>query len=134
AALMALGILEAAGVGKAPLDHVDTVHMSIEAMKLALADIYQYNADIAAMTVTPDDLLNPAYLAERAKLIDPQRAGDPVYGAPKPGGTVYVTAADASGMMVSFIQSNYMGFGSGVVVPGTGISLQNRGAGFTLAP
>ncbi len=134
AALMALGILEAAGIGSAPLDHVDTVHLSIEAMKLALADVYQYNADIDAMRVTPDDLLNPAYLAERAKLIDPKRAGDPGYGAPKPGGTVYVTAADASGMMVSFIQSNYMGFGSGVVVPGTGISLQNRGAGFSLAP
>src|SRR5690606_25566278 len=120
AALMALGILEAAGVGSAPLDHVDTVHLSIEAMKLALADVYQYNADIDAMQVSPDDLLNPAYLAERAKLIDPKRAGDPGYGAPKPGGTVYVTAADASGMMVSFIQSNYMGFGSGLVVPEIG--------------
>ena len=57
----------------------------------------------------------------------------PSFGAPRPGGTVYLTAADASGMMVSFIQSNYMGFGSGVVVPGTGISLQNRGNGFVLA-
>jgi gamma-glutamyltranspeptidase/glutathione hydrolase len=132
AALMALGMLDALGVGNQAVDHVDTVHLSIEAMKLALADVYQYNADIDAMHVAPSALIDPAYLAERAKLIDPQHAGDPGHGAPKPGGTVYVTAADASGMMVSFIQSNYMGFGSGVVVPGTGISLQNRGSGFTL--
>ncbi|SFB74785.1 gamma-glutamyltransferase 2. Threonine peptidase. MEROPS family T03 [Polaromonas sp. OV174] len=132
AALMALGMLEALGIGDQPLDHVDTVHVSIEAMKLALADLDKYNADIDAMQVSPAELLAPAYLAERAKLIDRQRAGNPGHGAPRPGGTVYVAAADASGMMVSFIQSNYMGFGSGIVVPGTGISMQNRGHGFTL--
>ena len=132
AALMALGMLEALGVGKQPLDHVDTVHLSIEAMKLALADLNHFNADIDAMQVSPSALLAPDYLAERAQLIDRNRAGDPGHGAPKPGGTVYVAAADASGMMVSFIQSNYMGFGSGIVVPGTGISLQNRGHGFSL--
>ena len=133
ATLMALGMMQALGVGNQPVDHVDTLHLSIEAMKLALADLYQYNADIDAMQVSPDDLLAPAYLAERAKLIDRNKAGDPGHGAPKPGGTVYVAAADASGMMVSFIQSNYMGFGSGIVVPGTGISMQNRGHGFSLA-
>ena len=133
ATLMALGMMEALGVGNQSLDHVDTVHLAIEAMKLALADLDQYNADIDAMQVAPSDLLAPAYLAERAMLIDRQKAGDPGHGAPKPGGTVYVATADASGMMVSFIQSNYMGFGSGIVVPGTGISLQNRGYGFTLA-
>ena len=132
AALMALGMLEAIGVGEQPVDHVDTVHRSIEAMKLAFADLYQYNADADAMQVAPEALLDPAYLAERAKLIDPARAGDPTYGAPQRGGTVYLAAADAAGMMVSFIQSNYMGFGSGIVVPGTGISLQNRGHGFNL--
>ncbi len=84
------------------------------------------------MNVSPESLLSPGYLKERARLIDPARAADPQHGEPKPGGTVYITAADASGMMVSFIQSNYSGFGSGVVVPGTGISLQNRGKGFTL--
>jgi gamma-glutamyltranspeptidase/glutathione hydrolase len=84
------------------------------------------------MTISPTDLLDPAYLATRAALIDRKRAGDPGHGAPKPGGTVYLTTADASGMMVSFIQSNYNGFGSGIVVPGTGISLQNRGFGFSL--
>ncbi len=133
AALMALGMLEALGVGMQDVDHVDTVHCAIEAMKIALADLHHYNADSAAMRVAPDALLDPGYLAERAKLIDMQRAGDPGHGAPKTGGTVYVAAADAGGMMVSFIQSNYMGFGSGVVVPGTGISLQNRGHGFSLA-
>src|SRR5690606_10749008 len=95
---------------------------------------YEHNADIDHMRVKPSELIDRAYLAERARLIDPQRAGDPGHGQPRPGGTVYLAAADASGMMVAFIQSNYMGFGSGVVVPGTGISLQNRGAGFSLAP
>jgi gamma-glutamyltranspeptidase/glutathione hydrolase len=80
----------------------------------------------------PADLLDDGYLAERAQRIDPKRAGTPTFGVPKKGGTVYLTTADAGGRMVSFIQSNYRGFGSGVVVPGTGISLQNRGAGFTL--
>ncbi|MDB5928601.1 MAG: gamma-glutamyltransferase 2, Threonine peptidase family [Polaromonas sp.] len=134
ATLMALGMLEALGIGRQPVDHIDTVHLSIEAMKLALADLHQYNADIDAMRVAPGALLAPAYLAERASLIDRHRAGDPGHGSPGPGGTVYVAAADAAGMMVSFIQSNYMGFGSGIVVPGTGISLQNRGFGFSLAP
>lgn len=132
AALMALGILQELGVGEHPVDDVETVHLSIEAMKLALADVYQYNADIDHMQVTPAELLDPGYLAERARLIDRRQAIDPGHGVPRPGGTVYLAAADASGMMVSFIQSNYMGFGSGVVVPGTGISLQNRGHGFSL--
>ncbi|MEO8249588.1 MAG: gamma-glutamyltransferase family protein [Burkholderiales bacterium] len=134
ATLMALGMLEAIGIGEQPVDDVRTVHLCLEAMKLAFTDLYQYNADIDAMHVTPAELLDPAYLAERAKLIDREHAGDPVYGAPRRGGTVKLVAADASGMMVSFIQSNYMGFGSGIVVPGTGISLQNRAYGFNLTP
>lgn len=134
AALMALAMLDELGVGEHAVDDVETVHRSIEAMKMALADVYQYNADIDHMQVTPAELLDRAYLAERARLIARDRAGDPAYGMPRPGGTVYLAAADASGMMVSFIQSNYMGFGSGVVVPGTGISLQNRGHGFNLRP
>ena len=84
------------------------------------------------MIVAPQSLLDSAYLRERARLIDPARAQSFGPGSPPRGGTVYVCAADAAGMMVSLIQSNYMGFGSGVVVPGTGISLQNRGAGFSL--
>jgi gamma-glutamyltranspeptidase / glutathione hydrolase len=91
-------------------------------------------ADPASMDTTPAALLDPVYLARRAALIDPGRAQVAEAGAPRRGGTVYLAAADEGGMMVSFIQSNYMGFGSGVVVPGTGIHLQNRGAGFTLTP
>jgi gamma-glutamyltranspeptidase/glutathione hydrolase len=84
------------------------------------------------MKVRPDDMLNDAYLAQRAKQIDMKKASHPAYGMPGSGGTTYLSAADESGMMVSFIQSNYLGFGSGVVVPGTGISLQNRGVGFSM--
>ncbi len=85
------------------------------------------------MPVPPEHLLDKEYLRQRAALIEPGRAKLASAGAPA-GGTVYLTAADASGVMVSMIQSNYMGFGSGVVVPGTGISLQNRGADFAVAP
>jgi len=134
AALVALGILEALGVGEAPVDSVATLHFSIEAMKLALADVVHYVGDPATMRIAASDLLDPAYLAARAKLIDRSKAGDPGHGAPQRGGTVYLSAADQSGMMVSYIQSNYMGFGSGIVVPGTGISFQNRGRGFSLVP
>jgi gamma-glutamyltranspeptidase / glutathione hydrolase len=74
------------------------------------------------------------YLRQRATLIDPARATAVSAGRPPKGGTVYLTAADAGGMMVSMIQSNYDGFGSGVVVPGTGISLQNRGTQFSATP
>jgi len=132
AAQIALGLLAHTDVGDHDPDGVRALHLQIEAMKLAMADLDAHVGDPASMRVAPADLLAADYLAERAKAIDPARAGDPGAGAPKPGGTVYLTAADASGMMVSFIQSNYMGFGSGVVVPATGVSLQNRGAGFTL--
>ncbi len=133
AALMALGMLAKFDLASLPVDSVQSQHLQIEAMKLAFADTYRWVADGHAMTeVTAEQLLDDAYLAERAKLIDPLHAGDFGHGAPPKGGTVYLTAADASGMMVSLIQSNYMGFGSGVVEPETGISLQNRGHGFTL--
>jgi gamma-glutamyltranspeptidase/glutathione hydrolase len=108
------------------------VHLQIEAMKVAFADVYRYVSDPVTMTVRNTELLDPAYLAGRAKLIDLARAQNFNHGTPGKGGTIYLTAADASGMMVSFIQSNYMGFGSGVVVPGTGVSLQNRAHTFTL--
>ncbi|OYW18048.1 MAG: hypothetical protein B7Z52_05730 [Burkholderiales bacterium 12-64-5] len=114
------------------MDSVAAQHLQIEAMKLAFADVYRYVADPAAMQLSPQDMLDPAYLADRAKLIDPTRAAPFAPGNPVKGGTIYLTAADASGMMVSFIQSNYMGFGSGVVLPDYGLSLQNRGLGFTL--
>jgi gamma-glutamyltranspeptidase/glutathione hydrolase len=103
-------------------------------MKLAFADIYRYVAEPSAMEVTSEQLLDDAYLASRAKLIDMKRAQDFQAGNPAKGGTIYLTAADESGMMISFIQSNYMGFGSGCVEPGYGISLQNRGHAFSLRP
>jgi len=133
AALMALGMLERLDLGRFPVDSLDAQHLQIEAMKLAFADTYRWVADERFMTrVRAADLLDDGYLAERAKLIDPRRASDFQHGTPPAGGTIYLSAADESGMMVSLIQSNYMGFGSGVVVPGTGVSLQNRGHGFTL--
>ncbi len=129
--LMALGILDALGhVENGPDDPMD-IHVLIEATKLALADLDRYVADMDAMEVPPASLVDPTYLASRARLVDLARACDPGHGMPGRGGTVCLSAADENGMMISFIQSNYMGFGSGVVVPGTGISLQNRGAGFT---
>ena len=133
AALMALGILKNFDLAALPVDGTASQHLQIEAMKLAFADVYRYVADPEHMTLTPAQMLDPDYLAERARLIDMKRAQDFQAGNPVRGGTIYLTAADESGMMVSFIQSNYMGFGSGVVVPGYGLSLQNRGHGFTLA-
>lgn len=135
AALMALGILDHTPIRDLGADDPLAMHLQIEAMKLALRDAEAYVADPVAMTpVRPEDLLDDAYLAARAQMIDPARAQNFGSGAPKNGGTVYLSAADASGMMVSFIQSNYAGFGSGVVVPNTGISLQNRGTAFSLDP
>jgi gamma-glutamyltranspeptidase / glutathione hydrolase len=134
AALIGLGILRHLDMGRYAVDGADSLHLQIEAVKLALADAYRYISDPDAMDTTVGALLDEGYLAGRAALIDPARAGEPDFGRPGPGDTVYLTAADADGMMVSFIQSNYMGFGSGIVVPGTGISLQNRGAGFSLEP
>jgi gamma-glutamyltranspeptidase/glutathione hydrolase len=132
AALIALGVLSSFDLASMPADSVDSQHLQIEAMKLGFADAHRYVADLRYMDVPPEALLDPAYLASRAKLIDPSRAQDFGPGAPPRGGTVYLCAADEDGMLVSLIQSNYMGFGSGVVVPGTGISMQNRGAGFSL--
>ncbi|WLE60589.1 gamma-glutamyltransferase family protein [Burkholderia plantarii] len=134
AALIALGIVERFDLAGLPLDSAEAQHVQIEAMKLAFADVYRYVADPRAMEVTPGAMLDDAYLAERAKRIDPARATHFEHGMPRSGGTVYLSAADERGMMVSFIQSNYMGFGSGLVVPGYGISLQNRGRGFSMDP
>lgn len=134
ATLIALGILEQRNISRFEPDSVPWLHLSIEAMKLALVDLERYVSDEQHLEFPAHLLLSKDYLRQRAELIDPDRAGDFTFGAPQQSGTVYLTTADASGMMVSFIQSNFMGFGSGVVVPGTGISLQNRGAGFSLDP
>ncbi len=134
AALMALGMLERFDLAGLPIDSVDFQHLQIEAMKLAFADVYRHVAEPSTMQVTGAQLLDDTYLAERARLIDPRRAQDFQAGNPVKGGTIYLSAADEQGMMVSFIQSNYMGFGSGCVEPEFGISLQNRGHAFGLRP
>jgi gamma-glutamyltranspeptidase / glutathione hydrolase len=132
AAQMALGILESFDMGAFPVDSVDSLHLQIEAMKLAFADVYEHVSDSDTMRVKNAALLDKEYLRTRSRLIDMKKAQRPHYGLPTSGGTVYLTAADAQGMMVSYIQSNYQGFGSGVVVDG--ISMQNRGYGFSLRP
>ena len=132
AALIAVGILDKFDVASLAVDGVDSQHLQIEAMKLAFADVYKYVAEPSSMAVTPEQMLDDAYLASRAKLIDMKKAQDFGAGNPVKGGTIYLSTADEDGMMVSFIQSNYMGFGSGCVEPEFGISLQNRGHGFSL--
>ncbi|MBE3590318.1 MAG: gamma-glutamyltransferase family protein [Firmicutes bacterium] len=130
-ALMALQILS--GFELHARETVETYHLQIEALKLAFADGLRYIADPRHMSVRVEDLLSPAYAEERRHQIG-AAALDPAPGRPPAGGTVYLCTADAEGQMVSYIQSNYMGFGSGVVVPGTGIALQNRGHCFSLDP
>ena len=129
--LMALNILE--GFQFTERDTFQSIHRQIEAMKLAFTDGKRYVADPRFMQVTPEQMLSKDYAAKRRALIGDQ-AILPEPGDPSCGGTVYLCAADAEGNMVSYIQSNYMGFGSGIVVPGTGISLQNRGNNFSLDP
>ena len=112
------------------------LHLLIEAKKMAYADIAHYVGEPGAMTIAPDGLLADAFIAARRARIDSARAQD----RPAPGKaltaseTIYLTVADSAGNMVSFINSLYDLFGSGVVVPGTGFALQDRGAGFTLEP
>ena len=132
AALIALGILDNFDLAALQRDGVDSQHVQIEAMKLAFADVYRYVAEESSMEVTAAQMLDKSYLKQRAKLIDMQRAQDFKAGNPAKGGTIYLTAADENGMMVSFIQSNYMGFGSGCVEPTFGVSLQNRGHAFAV--
>lgn len=130
-ALMALNILKEYDF--AAKDTVDTLHKQLEAMKLAFVDGQKYVADQDSMSVTVEQLLSDEYAAKRRALIGSE-ALTPEPGNPASGGTVYMATADEEGNMVSFIQSNYMGFGSGVVIPGTGIGLHNRGHNFTLDP
>jgi len=132
AALIALGILRNFDVRRYPVDAVDSLHLQIEAMKIAFAEVFRRVADIDHMPEPPAEMLREERLASLASAIRMDRAAKAASKAQAGGGTVYLTAADESGMMVSFIQSNYLGFGSGIVVPGTGIALQNRGLGFVL--
>jgi gamma-glutamyltranspeptidase / glutathione hydrolase len=133
AALIALTLLEGTDLASQPHGSEVSVHVQLEAMKLAFADAHRYIADPEQADVPLTGLLDPAYIAARRALIGPQ-ARPPEPGDPPRGGTVYLCTADRDGMMVSYIQSNYEGFGSGLVVPGTGIALHNRGACFSLEP
>jgi gamma-glutamyltranspeptidase / glutathione hydrolase len=134
AALIALGVLDRCDVEGLDADSAELQHLAIEATKLGIADAAAHVADPAAMRVEAETLLADGYLRERATLIRRDRAQAPDPGKPPQGGTVYLAAADAEGLMVSYIQSNYRGFGSGIVAPGTGVALNNRGACFSLDP
>jgi gamma-glutamyltranspeptidase/glutathione hydrolase len=134
AALLALGILQHLPLEGLPPEHPDSVHFQLEAMKLAFHECRLHVADPERMRISVRELLSEGRLAGLARGVERCRAAPHREGPTRDHGTVYVTTADRDGMMVSLIQSNYLGFGSGVVVPGTGISLQNRGLGFSLAP
>ncbi|HEY8367717.1 MAG TPA: gamma-glutamyltransferase [Thermodesulfobacteriota bacterium] len=144
AALQILGILDAAGVADTPDSSADRIHLVAEATRLAFADRDRFVADRDHMPVAVDRLLDPAYLAARASLIDRKRAmvavkpglstTGGVAAGPADGDTVWFGAVDPAGRMASVIQSLYFDFGSGIVPRGTGVLLQNRGAGFRLEP
>lgn len=127
AALLALALLEGFDLR---LEDPFSYHLQIEAMRLALADAFRYVADPRFLELPPQALLAADYVAERRRLIG-ERALPQVLPGLRPEGTVYLAAADGE-VMVSLIQSNYQGFGSGILIPGTGIALQNRGLGFSL--
>lgn len=130
-ALMALNILE--GFSLAEKETTDTYHKQMEAMKLAYTDGRAYIADPAYMKTTVEQLLSAEY-ADRRRAMIGETALMPQPGQPDAGGTIYLCSADKHGNMVSLIQSNYKGFGSGIVIPDTGISLHDRGFGFSLDP
>ncbi|MCK5651665.1 MAG: gamma-glutamyltransferase, partial [Gemmatimonadetes bacterium] len=134
AALQMLKILEPFDLASMGHNSAEYLHHLVEAKKLAFADIARYVSDRDHLDVDPQRLLEDGYVRRRRALIDPRRAADRVSpGSPATASeTVYLTVADAEGNMISFINSIYEYFGSGVVVPGTGFALQNRGAGFTM--
>ncbi|TFF92788.1 gamma-glutamyltransferase family protein, partial [Candidatus Thorarchaeota archaeon] len=135
AALVMLGIMEEMEVSTMPAMSAERYHVMIEAKKLAYADLYAHNADPDFYNVPLEELLSQEYLRKRAGTIEREKAmGTPVSGLAYGDDTIYLATADKDGNAVSFINSLYMGFGSGLVVPGTGIKLQNRGSLFKLDP
>jgi len=131
-ALIALGILAHLGVEGMHPDSPESIHLQVEAMRAAFDVCFEHIAEPESMKVDPRMLLDEDDLQAKAKAISRKRAIVAPAKVPAGGGTVYIAAADKGGMMVSLIQSNYFGFGSGIVVPGTGIALQNRGCGFNM--
>jgi len=132
-ALIALNIMKGFDITPTAKHDVETYHKQFEAMKLAFACGKKAVTDPEYMDVSVKDLLSDAFADELRKKIT-HTAEEPIPYLPPKSGTVYLATADGEGNMVSFIQSNYMGFGSGIVIPGTGIGLQNRGADFSLDP
>jgi len=138
AALMMLNIMETFPLGQKEYGFGtgNALHAMIEAKKLAYADLVKYVGDPRGQRLPVKELLSKERATERAKLIDPDHANCDVTGGTLPGGgdTTYLTVVDREGNMVSLIQSNYDAFGSGIVAPGTGFALHNRGALFNLDP
>ncbi len=135
AALQAMSIAEAFDLSALDWDDPERLHLMVEAMRLAFADARRYIADPAFADVPVSALLDADYIAARRALIDPQKALHPSFGIPpNTSDTIYLCTADAQGNACSFINSLYMGFGSGIVAQGTGVFLQNRGANFVLDP
>ena len=134
AAVLAVNL--AAGFDLGAMSEADRTHVMIECMRLAFADAQQWVADPEHAAIPLDDLLSPAYADRRRALITMQRANPQVDAGILPGGqdTVYLSVVDGEGNACSFINSLYMGTGTGLVVPGTGVALQNRGALFSLDP
>lgn len=130
ATLLALNILEGFELANFPRESVESYHLQVEAMKLAFADVNRYVADPGFLEFPVEKLLDKGYAAQRRQLLQLQAISQAEPGFPD-SGTVYLCAADEE-MMVSFIQSNFSGFGSGILIPGTGIALQNRASGFNL--
>ncbi len=135
AALNMLNIMEEFDLSIMGALDTERYHLMIEAKKLAYADLLAHNADPSFYDIPSDIFESKKYAKTRASIIDRERAMDtPGTGIQPKGDTVYLATADDSGLVVSFINSLYMGFGSGLVVPGTGIKLQNRGNLFSLDP
>jgi len=135
AALEMLNIMQVSPASSdGPLSTAE-LHKKIEAMKLAYADLYRYNADPRFAKIPVKGLLSQDHAKERAKLINPHKAAcDVAGGAPPSSDTTYLSVVDREGNIVSLIQSNYAAFGSGITVRGMGFALQNRGALFSLDP
>ena len=134
AAQIALAILERLDAPSLAAGSGEWTHLQVEAMKIAIRAAFDHFADPRAMRLPPAALLEPNAIRRAAASIGRKASALPPVPLPVGQDTVYLAAADQAGAMVSMIQSNYMGFGSGIVVPGTGIALQNRGAGFSLDP
>ena len=132
AAQIALALLERLGAAGHEPGSAEWTHLQTEAMKIAIRAAFDHFADAGAMRVPAEALLDAHAIGKAAASVGKAASALPPVALPTGHDTVYLSAADENGMMVSMIQSNYMGFGSGIVIPGTGVAMQNRGAGFSL--